>query len=82
VLVGALNVGKMVVTFEDNIRTNSEIRTPKHYTYENLVLDRGELFGWFEMGSTLLTFSEKGSILSEVEINQKVRFGDVLGKVL
>jgi len=82
VLVGALNVGKMVVTFEENIRTNSEIRAPKHYTYENLTLERGELFGWFEMGSTILTFSEKGSILPEVSINQKVSFTDVLGKVL
>ena len=82
VLVGALNVGKMVVTFEENIRTNSEIREPKHYTYEDLVLDRGELFGWFEMGSTILTFSEKGSIVPQVAINQKVSFTDVLGKVV
>jgi len=82
VLVGALNVGKMVVTFEDNIRTNSEIRAPKHYNYENLTLERGELFGWFEMGSTILTFSQKGSIFPEVAINQKVSFTDVLGKVL
>jgi len=82
VLVGALNVGKMVVTFEKNIRTNSEIREPQHYTYENLTLDRGELFGWFEMGSTLLTFSEKDSILPQVSINQKVSFTDIVGEVL
>jgi phosphatidylserine decarboxylase len=82
VLVGALNVGKMVVTFEENIRTNSEIREPKHYTYDNLILERGELFGWFEMGSTILTFSQKGSIAPEVSINQKTSFADVLGKVL
>ena len=82
VLVGALNVGKMVITFEENIRTNSKIRAPKHYTYDNLVIERGALFGWFEMGSTILTFSEKGSIFPEVAINQKVHFADVLGKVL
>jgi len=82
VLVGALNVGKMVVTFEENIRTNSDIREPQHYSYKNLILERGELFGWFEMGSTILTFSEKGSIFPEVAINQKVSFSDVLGKVL
>ena len=51
VLVGALNVGKMVVTFEPNISTNSDIREPRHYSYDDLWLDRGELFGWFEMGS-------------------------------
>ena len=82
VLVGALNVGKMVVTFEENIRTNSDIREPKHYSYDNLVLERGELFGWFEMGSTILTFSQKGSIVPEVAINQKTSFTDVLGTVL
>jgi len=82
VLVGALNVGKMIVTFEPKIQTNSDIREPKHYTYENVILERGELFGWFEMGSTILTFSEKGSIFPEVAINQKVGFTDILGKVL
>lgn len=82
VLVGALNVGKMVVTFEDKINTNSDIREPRHYTYEDLILERGELFGWFEMGSTIVTFSEKGSIAPQVKTNQKVRFTDILGKVL
>lgn len=81
VLVGALNVGKMVVTFEEKIRTNSDIREPQHYEYEDLWLDRGEMFGWFEMGSTILTFSKKGSIFPEVAINQKVSFADVLGTI-
>ena len=81
VLVGALNVGKMVVTFEENIRTNSDIRDPQHYEYEDLWLDRGEMYGWFEMGSTILTFSKKGSIVPEVSINQKVSFADVLGTI-
>jgi len=81
VLVGALNVGKMIVTFEPNVQTNSEIREPRHYEYEDLWLERGEMFGWFEMGSTILTFSKKGSIFPEVAINQKVSFADVLGKI-
>jgi phosphatidylserine decarboxylase len=82
VLVGALNVGKMRVTFEEKIQTNSDIRTPQHYSYDDLWLERGEMFGWFEMGSTILTFSEKGSISPKVAINQKVSFADVIGKVL
>ncbi len=81
VLVGALNVGKMVVTFEEKIQTNSEIREPRHYRYDDLKLERGELFGWFEMGSTILTFSKKGSIIPDVAINQKVSYTDVLGTV-
>lgn len=82
VLVAALNVGQMVVTFEEKVRTNSEIRESVHYEYEDLWVERGDFYGWFEMGSTILTFSEKGSIFPEVAINQKVKFTDVLGKVL
>ena len=82
VLVAALNVGQMVVTFEEKVRTNSEIREAVHYEYEDLWVVRGEFYGWFEMGSTILTFSEKGSIFPEVAINQKVQFTDILGKVL
>lgn len=82
VLVGALNVGKMIVTFEERVNTNTKITKPQHYTYDDLWLERGEMFGWFEMGSTVLTFSEAGSIAPNVQINQKVSFSDDLGKVL
>lgn len=82
VLVGALNVGKMVVTFEPAVQTNSNIREPKHYTYENVWLEKGELYGWFEMGSTVLTFSQKGSIVPHVSVNQKVSYAQVIGQIL
>jgi len=81
VLVGALNVGKMIVTFESNIKTNSDIREPQHYSYENVTLEKGELFGWFEMGSTILLFSQKGSFTSNVAINQKVKFSEPIGTI-
>ena len=81
-LIGALNVGKMVISFEERVNTNSEIREPRHYEYENLTLKKGELFGWFEMGSTILLFSEKDRFLPEVEINQKVKFAQPIGKFL
>lgn len=82
VLVGALNVGKMVVTFEKMVQTNGWIREPRHYRYENLTLQRGDLFGWFEMGSTILTFSQEGAIKPKVAINQKVSFGEKVAKIL
>jgi phosphatidylserine decarboxylase len=82
VLVGALNVGKMVVTFEEHIHTNSHIRQPQHYRYENLWLNQGDLFGYFEMGSTILLFSQKGSIHPSVEVNQKVKFAQPIGKII
>jgi len=81
VLVGALNVGKMVVTFEPRIKTNSDITEPQHYTYENQTLQRGELLGWFEMGSTILHFAQKGAVVPELAINQKVKFAEAIGKI-
>lgn len=81
VLVGALNVGKMVVSFEPEIQTNSEIREPKRYTYENLVIKRGEEFGWFEMGSTVLIFSEEDSWEPTVKRGDKVSFGEPIGRL-
>ena len=81
VLVGALNVGKMIITFEDAIKTNSKIREPHHYTYNDLTLEKGELFGWFEMGSTILLFSEKGAFEPKLEINQKVKFTEKIGEI-
>jgi phosphatidylserine decarboxylase len=79
VLVGALNVGKMVVSFEPAVQTNSQIREPQHYTYKAVELTKGELFGWFEMGSTILHFAQKGAIDAEVTVNQKVSFAQTLG---
>jgi len=81
VLVGALNVGKMVVTFEPRIQTNANERFRQHYRYdEPKQLKKGELFGWFEMGSTIVMISEKGSIHYDVNIGQKVQFGQTIGR--
>jgi phosphatidylserine decarboxylase len=78
-LIGALNVGKMVITFEDSINTNSDIREPKHYKYDDLTLEKGELFGWFEMGSTILLFAPKGCYQPKLSINQNVKFTEDIG---
>ena len=82
VLVGALNVGKMVVTFDKRIKTNSTIRKRIYHEYSKPIhLKKGELFGWFEMGSTIVILSQKESIEWSVSLNQKVSFGDVLGNL-
>ncbi len=81
VLVGALNVGKMIITFEKKIQTNSKIREPRHYAYKNITLEKGELFGWFEMGSTILLFTQKDSFNPQLAINQKVKFAEPIGEI-
>jgi phosphatidylserine decarboxylase len=78
-LIGALNVGKMIITFEDSIHTNSDIREPQHYKYDDLTLEKGELFGWFEMGSTILLFAPKGAYTPKLSINQNVKFSEDIG---
>jgi len=66
--------------FEDKIKTNSDIRAAQHYKYKDLWFDKGELFGWFEMGSTILLFFEKGVFRPNLEVNQKVKFGEPIGE--
>lgn len=72
VLVGALNVGKMEVSFEPSIETNSDVREPQVYEYEDLHMNKGDDFGCFQMGSTIVIISEKMDIF--VQSGEKVSF--------
>lgn len=76
VFVGALNVGKMVFTFEPKINTNSDVTQIQTYKYDNLFMKKGDCLGYFEMGSTVLIFWEKDSVNIENLTNQKVKFTD------
>jgi phosphatidylserine decarboxylase len=74
VLVGALNVGVMNVSFEPSIKTNSHITTPQVYEYENLHLNKGDDFGCFEMGSTIVIIAEDEMFDISVKTGDNVRF--------
>lgn len=82
VLVGALNVGKMEVSFEPSIQTNSEIRSPQLYTYCDLKLKKGDDFGCFQMGSTIVMLFEEEMVSSPLAVGDTVRFGQTIGKLL
>ena len=75
VLVGALNVGKMTLVFESRIETNKNSYLSV-YEYENLWMKKGELLGYFKMGSTVVMLFEKDSVELYVKTDQKVRFGE------
>jgi len=82
VLVSALNVGVMKVSFEPRIQTNANVVGEQVYEFEDLYLDKGDDFGCFEMGSTIVIISEKGmfeEIL--VKAGDKVKFGDTIAKL-
>ncbi len=82
ILVGALNVGKMVVKFEEAIETNTKIKTEKFYLYKTPKrLKKGECFGYFKMGSTVVILSQKDSIKYQISSNTKVRFGQRIGEL-
>ncbi len=84
VKVGATNVGKISVTY-DTIRTNRWIRLPKRHTYlEEKFIGRGEEIGRFEMGSTVILLFERDMMefSRELAMEQKVRFGQAIGRYL
>jgi phosphatidylserine decarboxylase len=80
VLVGALNVGKMEVSFEPLISTNTG--AGGIYEYENLHLKKGADLGCFQMGSTIIYLAQSGMMARDVTIGNSVRFGDTIGKLV
>ncbi len=79
VLVGALNVGKMTVTFEEDIETNTDAKEIKVYDYDDITVKKAYELGMFKMGSTVVLLFQKGMVELENKQNQKVKFGDVVG---
>jgi len=82
VFVGALNVGKMIFSFEPKINTNIDAIHPTVYEYDDLHIQKGDCLGYFEMGSTVLLFWEKDMAELENIINTKVRFGDCISTIV
>ncbi len=81
VFVGALNVGKMIFTFEPQVETNSDVNEIKVYKYDDLHIKKGDCLGYFKMGSTVLMFWEKNMVSLENLVNQKVNFGTIISNL-
>ena len=81
VLVGALNVGKMQVSFEPRIKTNADALSVSSYVYEDLHLSKGDDFGCFEMGSTIVIISEPDMFDLRLERDQKVSFAQTIARI-
>ncbi|MBD3809099.1 MAG: phosphatidylserine decarboxylase [Sulfuricurvum sp.] len=80
ILVGALNVGEMEVSFEPRIRTNTTL-SPSQYSYKDLYLSKGDDFGCFRMGSTIVMLCEKGMVELGVSAGDNVRFAQTIGRL-
>ena len=81
VLVSALNVGVMQVSFETRIQTNAVAQTPQAYDFDELYMNKGEDFGCFEMGSTIVILAEKGTLELNVKAGENVKYGQTIAKV-
>jgi len=82
VLVSALNVGVMNVSFEPRIKTNADTQTPTVYEFENLYLDKGDDFGCFEMGSTIVILTQKDMLELDVKAGDNVKYGETIAKLM
>ncbi len=76
ILVGALNVGKMTLSFEPKIETNIDASELQVYEYDDLHLKKGDELGMFKMGSTVVMIFEEGFVNLASEVDKKVRFGE------
>lgn len=82
VKVGATNVGRIRLEY-DNYWTNRWFRRPFQKKYaEPLAVTRGQEMGRFEMGSTVILLFEKNSVefLPVIQEKNKVRFGQGIAK--
>ncbi len=82
VLVSALNVGVMQVGFEPKIQTNAIATSPQVYDFKDLFLDKGEDFGCFEMGSTIIILAQKDMLSLNVHTGEDVRYGQTIAKLM
>lgn len=80
IMVGALNVGKMEISFEPRIETNT-VLTPSYYAYKDLYLSKGDDFGCFKMGSTIVMLCESGMVELGVATGHNVRFAQTIGRI-
>jgi len=78
ILVGALNVGKMTLSFDDRIETNIDASTLKVYDYEDMSLKKGDELGMFMMGSTIVMLFESEFVNLAEKEGSSVRFGEVI----
>ena len=82
VLVGALNVGKIILNFENKINTNK--RKNKYinsYEYLNLSIKKGVELGYFNMGSTIIMLWEKDMVNMLVKTNDTSKFSYDIAKI-
>lgn len=81
--VGASNVGRIRVTYDNKIVTNSLIRTARTVEYKevSIMIGKGAELGRFEMGSTVILLMEKDTFqFDALTVNEKITYGTTIGR--
>ena len=78
ILVGALNVGKMTLSFDERIETNVDASEVQVYDYEGMFLKKGDELGMFMMGSTIVMLFENDFVELGNKEGRSVRFGEII----
>ena len=71
----------MQVSFEPLIQTNAIASSPQTYEFKDLYLNKGDDFGCFEMGSTIIILSEKDMLDVNVATGDNVKFAQTIAKL-
>jgi len=82
VLVSALNVGVMKIDFAPQIQTNADATKEQVYEFGDIKLKKGDDFGCFEMGSTIVILSQKEMFELSIKQNDDVKYGQTIAKIL
>lgn len=81
VLVSALNVGVMQVSFEPKIKTNADAEKSSVYKYNDLYMNKGDDFGCFEMGSTIVILAQKEMLELNIKSGEHVKYAQTIAKL-
>ena len=80
-MVGAYGVGRIETTFSE-LLTNAGEKACSERFDEGRAYGRGDEVGRFNLGSTVIMLFEAGEVEFEMELDQEVRMGERIGRLL
>lgn len=81
VFIGATNVGKIMFEFEPQLETNTASTSVQVYEYQDKLIEQGEYLGSFKMGSSIVLVAQKGFLVLDRMVGEKVRVGELIARV-
>jgi len=80
VMVGASNVGKITVSYDDIVTNASNAQTAYSAEFKRgIPIERGDELGMFHLGSTVVLVTENPDLnMADLKLDQAVRVGNLL----